>query len=339
MALDLARSVLFAAGAAMLAIAILILVLRPARGLNRALAALVAVRGTAILLPQVSGDPSWAWTAQSVQPYFALAVVPLALYCLHAFTSLGTGRRRPGTGWFAALAVVLLGAIYLGDHSLVQTLAWGDADVGALQAAPGIHYASFGPLWLLVGAAPVLLAYLGLRSVVQYRQDPTSRNARLLLFVGAGLVLGGLFDGASRLAALTSLLDQPGTFPWLPWGWAVVVLPVLALAPALMAVAVLAARPRASAHVRPRTERGLLVLAGFAFFSGFARLMAPADSDVAGNALVLILLGLWRLAMPLLIAFGLGQPADARATLPSTKPDPRGTRDPLDALDARTAMR
>lgn len=335
MPIDLARSVLFAAGAAMLALAVLILVLRPGRGINRALAALVAVRGAAILLPQVSTDPAWTWTAQAVQPYFVLAVVPLVLYCLYAFSSLGDHGRGPAAGWLALAGLVVLDGAYLLDHSLYQTLAPGDAEVGAMRAADGIQYTSFGVLWLVAGAGPALLAYLGLRSILQYRQEPAGPNARLLLLVGSGLVLGGLFDGASRLAALTSLLDQPGTFPWLPWGWAVVVLPVLALPVALIAVAVLAARPRGPARARRGTEQALLVLAGFAFFSGFARLATPADSDVAGNALVLILMGVWRLAMPVLVALGLGQSTDAvtHQTLPSPKPGTRNPRDPMDALD------
>src|SRR5688572_99343 len=94
MALDLDRSVLFAAGVAMLALAVLILALRPGRGINRALAALVAARGMATLLPQASTDPSWTLMAQTLQPYFTLAVVPLALYRLHAFAALGAPERR-----------------------------------------------------------------------------------------------------------------------------------------------------------------------------------------------------------------------------------------------------
>lgn len=340
MPIDLARSLLFAAGAAMLALAILILVLRPGRGINRALAALVAVRGATLLLPQVSSDPAWLWTAQSTQPYFALATVPLALYCVHAIARLGSRPPGPLAGWAALGAVALLDLAYALDHSLYQTLALGDATVGALQAAPGVQYTSFGPLWLLVGAGPAVLAYLGLRALVHYRHEPAGPNGRLLLLVGGGLTLGGLFDGASRLTALTALLDQPGGFPWLPWGWAVVVLPILSLAPAIAATAVLAGS-RGRAREDLRTERLLVALAGFAFFSGFLRLLAPPDSDAAGNALVLVLLGLWRLAMPVLVAFGLGQagPSPTAEAQASRSPTGHEAGPAIEPLEARNAIR
>jgi hypothetical protein len=311
MAIHLDRSILLLAGAAMLALAALILLLRPGRGINRALAALVAARGASLLLPQVSSDPAWSWTALEVQPYFALAVVPLALYCMHVLARTpGPGARR-GAGWIALAAVLVLDLAYFVDHALVQTLAAGTAEVGAMQAAAGIQYTAFGPLWLLAGAAVPALAYLGLRLAVQYRHlartrpdDLQGRQARLLLFLSSGLMLGALFDGASRLSALVSLLDAPGPFPWLPWGWAVMALPVLALVPAALTVAVLVGG-RAPRTPLWRTERFMVGLAGFAFFSGFLRLLFPSDSDVAGSPLVLLLLGAWRLAMPALVAYAL----------------------------------
>jgi hypothetical protein len=338
--IDLDRSILLVAGTAMVALALVVLAFGPGRGLNRALAALVGVRGATVLLPQLSNDPEWTWTAIAVQPYFGLAVVPLALYCLAAFTEPARAKRLHA-GWWAFAAVAVLDLAYFLDHSLVQTLRAGDAEVGALRAADGIAYASFGPLWLLPALAYPVLAYLGLRLAIQSRKEPHVPLAPLRLLVSAGLVLGGLFDGASRLAALTALLDSPGSFPWLPWGWAVAVLPVTALVPALLAVAVLASDRSRAERPHRAIERAVLILAGFAFFSGFIRLVAPSDSDVAGGGLVLVLLGLWRLAMPALITYAIVRHPIRPETIPDGRRVAEGkpARLPPNALDSKPLVR
>ncbi|HJQ94043.1 MAG TPA: hypothetical protein VJ874_07160, partial [Candidatus Thermoplasmatota archaeon] len=219
---------------------------------------------------------------------------------------------------------------YFLDHSLVQSLRAGEADVGALRAADGIAYTAFGPLWLLPALAYPVLAYLGLRLAVQYREAPKAPPAPLLLMVSSGFILGGLFDGANRLTALTALLDSPGPFPWLPWGWAVAIVPVTAFVPSLLAVAVLASNRPPADRPHRKLERTVVMLSGFALFSGFVRLIAPSSSDVAGGALVLLLLGAWRLATPAFIAYGLlrypPQPQPLRTpTSPAAEPKPRPT--------------
>lgn len=305
MPIDLERSILFAAAAAMLAIAVIILSVGPGRRINRALAALIAARGFTTLLPQVSNSPNWTLTALNVQPYFVLAIVPLAVYCMHAFAQAGQPEVRRWAGWLTVAAVAALDIAYFVNHRLFHTLSPGEPSVGMLRAADGIQYVGFGPLILFASAAIPVLAYLGLRLAVQYRVDPRESAAPLFLLVSAGLVLGALFDGASRLAALSALLDDHGSFPWLPWGWAVAVLPIVGLAPAILALAVLAANGHAQRRPLYRIERAVVALAGFAFFSGFLRLLASADSNPAGNALVLLLLGVWRLATPVLIAYAI----------------------------------
>lgn len=305
MPLDLERSVLLAAGAATLALAIATLAARPGARVNRALSALLAVRGASLLLPQASDNPAWVRTALEVQPYLLFAMVPLALYCLHAFANLAGPGPRPGAGWLALGSVAALDLVYFLDHSLVQTLAFGDADVGALRAGNGVRYVAFGPLWILVGIIGPVLAYLGLRLAIQYRNEARSAHAPLLLLVAAGLILGALFDASNRLVALVALLDAPGSFQWMPWGWAVMALPLVAFGPALMAIPVLAANGRSAPGPLRRVERAVVILAAFALFSGFLRLMAPADSDVGANPLVLVLLGLWRMATPVLLGYAI----------------------------------
>jgi hypothetical protein len=303
MAFEADRIILLVASAAMLLLAAVILAAGPARGINRAFAALVAVRGMATMLPQVSTDPTWLWAALEMQPYFVLAIVPLALYCLLAFGA--TPQRLRIAGWTTLAAILLLDVAYAVDHSLFHGLARGEAETGALRAAAGIQYTSAGPLAAIASASSLALALLGLRLALRYREEARGPQGTTLLLLASGLLLGSLFDGASRLAALTSLLDEGSPYPWFPWGWAVVLLPVTALVPAFLAAIVLAA----GRNIDPRPQRVLegrvLVLACFAFFSGFLRLVLPADSDPAGQALVLVLLGVWRLTMPVLVAYAL----------------------------------
>lgn len=323
MALEPQRLVLLAAGVAMLALATVILATGARRTPHRFLGALLAARGMTVLLPQLGSDPRWRETALNLQPYFGLALIPLAAVCLTA--SLQGTPRRPGLGWWAAGAIAALDLLYLLDHGLVHTLQPGAAEVGALQAATGLRYTAFGPLWAVVAAGPFLLALLGLRYAVWYRQVAREPDARTWLLLSAGLLVGGLYDGTSRLAAFADLVDHPGSFPWLPWGWAVVGLPVLALLPSALGVAILAANRSIDPRPQHGLEGNLLVLSAFACLTGLLRLLLPPSSDVAGHPLTLVLLGAWRLAMPALLAWALVTDARLRAPAPNGTADPAAT--------------
>lgn len=317
MAFEPQRLVLLAAGASMLALGLMVLTMGARRSPHRFLGALVAARGMTVLLPQLGSDARWREAALNLQPYFGLALMPLAAICLA--TSLRGTPRRHGLGWWAAGAIAALDLLYLLDHGLVHTLEPGVADVGALQAATGLRYTGFGPLFAVIAAGPLLLALLGLRYAVWYRQVAREPDARTWLLLSAGLLVGGLYDGTTRLAAFADLVDDPGSFPWLPWGWAVVGLPVLALVPAALGVAILAANRSIDPRPQHALEGNLLVLAAFACLTGLLRLLLPPSSDVAGHPLTLVLLGVWRLAMPVLVAWALV--ADARLRTPA--PDAR----------------
>lgn len=285
----------------MLCLASAILASGPGRGLQRAFAALLGLRGMTLLLPQASTDPDWLAAALHVQPYFVLASVPVALYCLLSTADESRSNRRAGVA--AVLGIVALAAMYWADHTLFQTIVPGEAPSGALRAGEGLQYTAFGPLALVGAAVGPLLALLGVRFAMRYRQDPAAATAPTMLFVAAGLMLGGLFDGANRLAALVNLMDDGQGYPWTPWGWSIAVVPAFSVLPAILTAGLLAAER----HIAPRpahvAEGRLLVLALVAFFSGFLRLALPANSDPAGQVAVAILLGFWRLAMPVLVAY------------------------------------
>lgn len=310
MTVDPERLLLLASGVGQLLVAALALALAPGRPLHRAFAGLLAARGLTSLLPAASSDPAWAWAATNMQPYFSLAIVPLAIYCLVAAPAWGSRDPPARHGWLAAGAIAVLAAAYWLDHSLYYTLAAGQAPSGALQAAAGIQYTSFGPLVVFGAVAPVVLAALGLRLAVSYRQraaEPDGPGTTLLL-LASGFLLVALFDGASRLAALSALLDDSAGFPWLPWGWTLMALPPLAAVPALLGLAVLAAG-RVVPRSRHRLEGLVLALGALAFFSGFLRLLLPASSDPGGASLNVMLLGLWRLSIPVATFLAFLQPS------------------------------
>ncbi|MFO1536032.1 MAG: hypothetical protein ABR586_10225, partial [Thermoplasmatota archaeon] len=236
MAVPLERTLLLLSGAAQLCVAGAILSVAPGRARHRAFAALLGLRGVAVLLPQASSNPAWAVAALNAQPYFLLASFPLAIYCLLA-PYPGPAPRRAGA-WTVAAAAALALAYGL-DHALFHTLAPGAPVNPALRATATLQYVRFGPLAVLGAASAPLLACVGLRHAQLYREDPAHPRAALL--VAGGFTLTALFDSASRLAALTNLLDAPHGYPWWPWGWAVPVLPTLALLPAILALGTLLA--------------------------------------------------------------------------------------------------
>jgi hypothetical protein len=319
MAIDPQRIVLFASAVGMLALAAMIFALRGRNGWHRALGALIGARGMAVLLPQLATDARWTETAVNLQPYFSLAVVPLAAWCLLV---TATPQRRRAFGWAAVGAIAVLDLLYWLDHGLFQTLAAGTSDVGAMRAARGLVYTSFGPLFAVAALAPLLLALLGLRYAVWYRQAAHEPQARTWLLLSAGLLVGALFDGTSRLAAFADLLDDPAGFQWLPWGWAVVTLPVLALVPAALGTAILAANRSIDPRPQHALEGNLLVLATFACLSGLLRLLLPPDSDIGAHPAMLVLMGVWRLAMPALVAWALVLDARQPTATPKDAPDP-----------------
>jgi hypothetical protein len=317
LAIDPQRIVLLASALGMLALGATILALRGNSGWHRALGALIGARGINILLPQLATDARWTEAAFQLQPYFGLAVVPLAAWCL--LVAATPPQRRQALGWAAVCAIVALDLAYWIDHGLYHTVAAGSSDIGALRAARGLVYTGFGPLFALAALTPLLLGLLGLRYAVWYRQVAREPQARTWLLLSAGLLVGALFDGTTRMATFADLLDDPAGFPWAPWGWAVMGLPALALAPAVLGMAVLAANRSIDPRPQHALEGNLLVLAAFACLSGLTRLLLPADSDIGAHPLMLVLMGVWRLAMPVMVAWALV--LDARLRQRTTAPD------------------
>lgn len=302
MAIDVFRLVPLVAGACTLALGGVLLALGRRRGLDYAFGLLLGARGLTLLLPQLSTEPGWIRFVLTAQPAFALLVAVLAAYLLATI-----GRAQPprhAAAYAAAASVAILG-LYLAFPSLFVGLAPGPASSGAMYAAAGWHYTSFGPLSFLAACAWPLLAILALRLAVLYRAQARSGQGRVLLLLSGGLLVGALFDGANRASALSSLVDQGSAYDWMPWGWATFVLPTLALVPALLAAAVIAANRGIDPRPDHALEGGLLGLGAFALATGFLRLALPADSMVVSHPSMFVLLGAWRLVMPILVTWAL----------------------------------
>lgn len=325
MAIALDHVLLLAAGGAMLALAAFVLAIGATRGLNRAFAALLAARGVTIILPQLSTDPQWLWTAYTVQPYFSMALPVLAAYCLWTWPRAGAAPRGPAGGWWTVGALATVWIAYALNHALLHTMAVGEAANGAMRAGPGLMYTSFGPLVVVVGAGPLLMAILGLWVAGRYRIEADTPAAPTNLLVACGFMLGALFDGSNRLSALVTMLDGSEGFPWGPWGWAILVLPIAALVPGVLTLLLVAAGRALLPRPLHVLEGRLLAVGLIAFFSGFLRLAIATDPDVAGHPVTLVLLGFWRLMMPALVAYGLAlaawQARDARVAHPGPAPD------------------
>jgi hypothetical protein len=305
MAIEPARAILLIGGAAMVCLAGVVITVGLKRPAFRAFAALLAARGISTLLPQVSTDPAWLWTAIRVQPYFALASVPLILYCLYAFPRPGGQPPSPRAGWATVGAIALLAGIYALDHSLFHPVAAGDPASPALRAAAGIQYTGIGPLAVLASLTLPLMGLLALRFAIHYRQQPDQPGAATVLLVCAGFLVGSLFDGALRLVSLADLLDRSEGFPWLPLGAAWAILPATAIVPAALAWAVLATGRRTEKRPLHAMEGRILVLAFLALLSGLAKLLLPPEADPFGHPVALVLLGVFRLMMPVLVAYAL----------------------------------
>ena len=157
--LDPSRIPLLAAGAAMLALAGVLLWMDFAKRVNRAFAVYLIARGGTLVLPALSG-PRLERLALDLQAYFLLALVPAALY----FASLYPRRRGPLSGrwggWIALAATVAIFLLYIADHGLYQTLARTPEGAGPGSASASWDYVDQGPLFALGMLAAVALQTL-----------------------------------------------------------------------------------------------------------------------------------------------------------------------------------
>jgi hypothetical protein len=302
------RIPLLASGAAMLLLAILLASIDFSKRVNRAFAGFLGLRGTTLILGSLSLGARGDLAVQTFAPYLRLAIVPLMLY----FASLYPRRRgplsRPGMGWAVLAAIALLDLAYFLDHGLFYTVGSGSAPTPIQTATGALHYADFGPLAVVGFSLTPIAAGLGVLFARDYIRSPEGTQRTSYFLVASGFLLNGLFDGSQQVVGLSRLLQDPGGYPWAPWGWSFAVLPSLALLPALAGLAMVARhrfRGRAAEQRNEvRRERLLFALAALAALTGVSPLLLPGSEFFAHPA-GLVLLGLWRLTLPLFVTYAL----------------------------------
>lgn len=305
MDLSLAWAPYLGGAALMLALGAWLLVLDAGNLANRTFAALVSFRAIAMAMSGVrSGLPDEAMGELLLRllPYALLPLVPLALVFVSVYP-----RRR----WFGALpgglaglvvAAVLLDGAYLVAHDALWTYATAIPGAGLAAAGSGLAFTSFGPLALVIGLQHVAFGVVGLVFAHDALGERGSRRFSAVL-LAAGFTLNALFDGTLQAVSLAGALQGGETYPWAPWGWALVVLPPLALVPAIVTVALFAGALR-SPGTRPAAVR-VLAVAPFPVATAIALATVVPGSDDLGLPVSGLLIGLWRLALPLLVTYAL----------------------------------
>lgn len=274
-----------------------------------AFAAFLVFRGGTMLLAVARGaasSPEEEAALLRAAPYLFLPIVPLAVWfaCLYPRRRGALGSRAGGL----VVGGVALGLAlaYLVEPRTLWALAPRAAGDAFRAVSPSFALAGYGPLYLAVSALHLALALLALRFALDWARAPPEAPSYSLFLVYAGFALNALFDGALNAFAVARLLAEGAAFPWLPFGWSAVALPPLALAPVLASLVVVARAGLASADATRRAyARRLLWAAPLPVLS--AALLAWTGGAVAvlPGAVGAFVLGVWRLALPLLVTYAL----------------------------------
>lgn len=304
------RIPLMASGVAMLLLAVLLASIDFRKRVNRAFAGFLALRGATLILFSFDLGAAGTRAVQSFFPYLSLAAVPLVLY----FASLYPRRRGPlakaGGGWVVLAAIIVLDVTYFLWHEGYQTLAPGEAPTSIQFVGPDLHVSEFGPLSLLGAILFPLMAALGVLFVADYVRSPPGTQRVSYFLVAAGFLVNGIFDGSRQLVGFVRLIqDGSGEFPWLPWGWSVVILPVLSLLPALAGLVIVGVHQfkgrGQERRLEQRREHLLFAVAALAALAGLMTLSLPRGSEFFEHPAPLILLGVLRLSLPLFVTYAL----------------------------------
>lgn len=261
---------------------------------QRAFALLLFLRGLTFFMGPLRAESaaqfSTVWA--SIAPYAILPVIPLVLFFLSVYPRRrGLGRNGVGLLVPFGLALGLL-AWYVMDHDAYATVRPG---------APAT-YSSFGPLITVSALRLPALAVAAFVLAGDYRRSPAGSAGFSLFLMVAGFTLNGLYDGTLATLDLVAAYRDPA-MEWQPWAWTLWWLPVLALPLALAACWRLVPVLRRSRRDPEFQEvrRFFFVAAPLAVASAFVIVLPfPGAQDTAS-----FILGIWRLTIPLLLAYAL----------------------------------
>ncbi len=304
--LDPARLILLATGAATALLSILLLWLDINKRANRAFAALLALKGLSILLVQVPilfGASLTLFTFR-VLPYVFIPIIPVALYFASVFPRQRGPLGRPGGGWITLILVIVLEGAYFARHSLFWIVQAGTPTHPALGAGAGYAITSMGPLSLLLWGSFAAFGFLALLFLRDYTRAAEGAQRFSHFLVGAGFALNALFDGSRQIAGFTSILADLDSYPLAPWGWGAAFLPSLALIPATAALVLVAVHRIGTVQER-RIETRFFIASALAVLTGLAPFFLPAEKGFFNGPVLIVLLTLWRLALPVLVSYAL----------------------------------
>lgn len=286
---------LWVTGAALVALAIWLFALDVSNPAQRVFALLLGLRGLTFFLGPLQAEAATASASTlwaHLAPYATVTFAPLVV----AFLSLYPRRRGLGrTRWglWALLAVTVAFEIwYLVDHGAHSTIRPGTP-------ARSIAY---GPLFILTALRLPAFALAGFVLAGDYRRSPEGSQGFSLFLMVAAFTLNGLYDGMLALNDFYLDLRDP-SFQWLPWGWSLSLLPLLAL---VISVATcvrllpLLRLARSSPELQEVT-RFFVAAVPLAILTPFTTHLPYAGAE----DLATFILAVWRLLIPLLLAYAL----------------------------------
>jgi hypothetical protein len=229
---------------------------------------------------------------QRVGEYFFLALVPSVVYFLLVYERpRGEGGFRLAR-WLVLLGGVLVEYLYVADHCL------------DLCAAPDgrVH---LGPLSLLSYGVNLAYGFVGLWLSIEFLRSPAGPKKDAAFLVSLAFTLNALLDGSLSLAfglraGFPGVTDSFVPSPWVPLALSTY---VLGLVPALLAFGLYVAAAVREPPARRRV--GYSVGAGLAaaLSGGLVGWGLPLPENL--STLGLFVLGLWRMILPILVAYAL----------------------------------
>ncbi|HEV8359835.1 MAG TPA: histidine kinase N-terminal 7TM domain-containing protein [Candidatus Thermoplasmatota archaeon] len=280
------------ATAGMVALAALLLALDFRARLNQAFALFLCLRAVAIftgLLRELAYDDGDLLTTMywaRVYPYFVIPVPFVVVYFLaHYPRPRGwLGRSRSG-GWLLLGLAGALEIVYLANHQLWATYGT------ALNSNPSasVPIVAEGPLFWLQGLMFLSFAAVALVLSLDTVREPRGPRRQAMLFVITGFALNAVFESfGSVLVILGYFPVEPNLANWLQ-------LPALAMLALAMALLVRRAMRSTDPGLRGGVLRMMIVLP-LPMITTFAAPLHPG---------YLFMLGVWRLALPVLVTVAL----------------------------------
>jgi hypothetical protein len=243
-----------------------------------------------------------------ILPYFQIALVPAAVYFAANYPEPRgwLGRSQHGL-WLLVGVTLVLELAYFLQPSLYGTLEYRAVGAELSYRDVGRYLIiNHGPLHVLLFSTTPILAFIAYLFAKDYvRSEAGDRRHALFLILSAILLLA-LFDFASYGNSVYDLFFRGEVYPWLPFGWTAVILPLVTIVPIGMAFAVLARHVGYSGEADAmRQFFHLALVAPLPILSVLLPLFIDPNAVYMSDPWTRFALGIWRLAFPLLVSYAL----------------------------------